>query len=52
MVPDKLVHRLTRDRGLALQLKAKLDEEGDGSLQILDHDAGVIHPLDGHFFTS
>jgi hypothetical protein len=46
--PDELVHPFTLDGCLALQFQAQLDEERDSSREILDHNAGVIHPVDRH----
>jgi hypothetical protein len=33
---------------LALQLESELDEELDRGREVVNHDADVIHPLDGH----
>ena len=46
--PGKLVHPFTLDCCLALQFQAQFDEERDGSREILDHDADVIHPAVRH----
>ena len=46
--PDELVHPFTLDRRLALQFQAQFDEERDGSREIIDHHADVIHALDRH----
>src|SRR4029453_15056501 len=46
--PDELVHPFTLDCCLALQFQAQFDEERDSSREILDHNAGVIHPVDRH----
>ena len=44
--PDELVHPFTLDCCLALQFQAQFDEERNSSREILDHNAGVIHPVD------
>ena len=46
--PDELVHPFALDGCLALQFQAQFDEERDRSREILDHNAGVIHPVDRH----
>jgi len=46
--PDELVHPFTLDCCLALQFQAQFDEERDSSREILDHNAGVIQPVDRH----
>ena len=46
--PDGAVHPRSLDRRLALQLHAKFDEERDGSLEVVDDDADVVHPLNRH----
>ena len=46
--PDELVHPFTLDCCLAVQFQAQFDEERDSSREILDHNAGVIHPVDRH----
>nr|WP_251041416.1 hypothetical protein [Arthrobacter sp. ISL-30] len=46
--PDELVHPFILDCCLALQFQAQFDEERDSSLEILDHNADVIHPVDRH----
>lgn len=43
--PDELIHPGTLDRGLALQLQARLDEEHDRRREILHHQANVIQPV-------
>jgi hypothetical protein len=45
---EEVVDPLTPDCCLALQLKAQFDEERDRSREILNHNAGVIHPVDRH----
>jgi hypothetical protein len=42
------IHPCTFDRPLALQLEAELDEERDRAREVVDHDAHVLHALDGH----
>src|SRR6202011_3195783 len=32
-----------------VELHAELDEEGDGSFEVVDHDTDMGHPLDRHF---
>jgi dihydrofolate reductase len=46
--PDELVDPFTLDCCLALQFQAQFDEKRDSSREILDHNAGVIHPVDRH----
>ena len=48
--PDDAVHppSLDRCRSLALHLQTELHEEGDGSLEVVDDDADVVHPLNRH----
>ena len=46
--PDDTVHPTSLDRHLALQLHTKFDKERNSSLKIVDNDAHVVHPLNGH----
>ena len=39
---------LPLDGGSPLELEAKLGEERNGGIEGLDHDAGVVHPLERH----
>jgi hypothetical protein len=32
----------------AIQFHAELSEERDGGVQVIDDDADVVHPLNGH----
>ena len=41
----RAVNPLSLDWRLALQLHAEFDEERHGRLQVVDHDADVVHPL-------
>jgi len=43
--PDGLVHPRPLDRRLAFQLHTERDEERLGSLEVLDNDEHVVHPL-------
>ena len=45
---DHAVHSGSLDRTLAFQLQTKLKEEGNGSLEVVDIDAYIVHPLDRH----
>jgi hypothetical protein len=42
------VHPTSLDRRLALQLHTKFDKERDSSLEVVDDDAHVVHPLNRH----
>ena len=42
------VHRRPFDGRLAFLLQAELDEERNGSRQVVDDDADVVHALDRH----
>src|SRR6266568_9648198 len=42
------VHPITVDRPLAEQLESELDEERRRGREVVDHDAHVLHALDGH----
>ncbi len=46
--PNDAVHPTSLDRHLALQLQTKFDKERDSTLEVVDNDADVIHPLDRH----
>ena len=43
--PDGLVHPRPLDRRLAFQLHTEFGEERFGSLEVLDNDENVVHPL-------
>ena len=47
--PDDAVHPLTLDGRLVLQFHAKFDKERNCSLEVIHHDADVVHPLNRHF---
>jgi hypothetical protein len=36
------------DRGAPFEREAELDEEVDGGIEVLDHDADVVHSFDCH----
>ena len=36
------------DWGAPLEVEAKLGEELNGGIDVFDHDADVVHTLDGH----
>jgi hypothetical protein len=47
--PDDAVHPIALDRCRAtVQLHAELDEERDSSLEVVDDDTDMVHPLDRH----
>src|SRR6195256_1516283 len=46
--PDGLVHPRPLDSRLPFQLHTELDEERFGSLEVLDNDENVVHPLKRH----
>jgi hypothetical protein len=46
--PHDAVHRAALDRPLALQLESKFDEELGCGREVINHDAHMVHPLDGH----
>ena len=46
--PDDAVHPTSLDRRLALQLQTKFDEERDRSVEVVDDDDDVVHPLNRH----
>jgi len=46
--PDDAVHPTSLDWRLALQLHTKFEKERDSSLEVVDNDADVVHPLDRH----
>ena len=46
--PDDAVHPTSLDWRLALQLQTKFDKERGSSLEVVDNDADVVHPLDRH----
>src|SRR2546423_5905605 len=50
--PNDLVHPTSLDWRLALQLHTKLDKERLRSLQVVDHNENVVHPLKRHILSS
>jgi hypothetical protein len=46
--PDGLVHRRPLDRRLPFQLHTEFGEERLGSLEVVDNDEDVVHPLNRH----
>ena len=46
--PDEAVHRRSLDRRLAVELQAKLEEERDRSVEVVDDDGDVVHPQNRH----
>jgi hypothetical protein len=46
--PDGAVRPEALDLRFALQLHAEFSEERDGSLEVVDDDADVVHPLNRH----
>jgi hypothetical protein len=46
--PVDAVHRAAFDGPLALQLESEFDEELGCGLEVVNHDADVLHPLDRH----
>src|SRR5215208_3709445 len=46
--PDDAVHPTPLVAGLALQLHAEFGEERFGSLEVVDNDENVVHPLNRH----
>src|SRR5215218_2497410 len=46
--PDGLVHPRPLDRDLSFQLHTELGEERFGSLEVVDNDENVVHPLNRH----
>ena len=46
--PDGLVHPRPLERRLAFQLHTEFGEERFGSLEVLDNDENVVHPLKRH----
>src|SRR2546421_6271739 len=46
--PDDAVHPTSLDGLLAFELHAELEEERNRSLEVVDNDADVVHPLDCH----
>jgi hypothetical protein len=47
--PDDTIRPTSLDWRLALQLHAKFDKERSSSLEVIDHDAHVLHALDRHW---
>ena len=47
--PDDAVHPTPLERRLAFQLHAEFGEERFGSLEVVDNDENVVHPLKRHF---
>ena len=45
---DGTVRPEALDLRLAFQFHAELGEESDGGIQVVDDDANVVHPLNGH----
>jgi len=50
--PDDAVHRRPLDLRLAFQLHAEFGEERFGSVEVVDNDEDVVHPLKGHVVVS
>ena len=48
--PHDPVHPAALDLPVALRLESELDEELRRGLEVVNHDADVIHPLDSHVF--
>jgi hypothetical protein len=46
--PDDAAHPVALDGRLAFQLHTEFGEERLGSLEVLDNDENVVHPLNGH----
>jgi hypothetical protein len=46
--PDDAVHPTALDLPLSLQLESEFDEERRRGLEVVDHDAHVLHALDRH----
>src|SRR5690606_26461251 len=46
--PGDALRPLPLDRGAPHEVEAELGEEIDRGIQVLDHDADVVHPLDAH----
>ncbi|MGW3407199.1 hypothetical protein [Streptomyces zhihengii] len=46
--PGALIGEAALDLPPALQFQAELQEERDGGVHVLDHDADVVHPLNRH----
>src|SRR3954453_3607056 len=46
--PDSAVHRRSLDRRLAFQFHAEFGEERFRSLEVVDNDENVVHPLKRH----
>ena len=46
--PDDAVHHTGRRRRLAFQLHAEFGEERFGTLEVVDNDENVVHPLNRH----
>src|SRR5437763_3856788 len=46
--PDDAVHPTPLDRRLAFQLHSEFGEERFGSLEVVDNDENVVHPLNRH----
>src|SRR5207247_4137616 len=46
--PDDAVHPTRLDRRLAFQLHTEFGEERFGSLEVVDNDENIVHPLDRH----
>ena len=46
--PDHAVHPTALDLPLSLQLESEFDEERRRGLEVVDHDAHVLHALDRH----
>ena len=50
--PDDAVHPGPLDRRLAFQLHTEFGEERFGSLEVVDNDENVVHPLNRHLARS
>src|SRR5215207_8180662 len=50
--PDDLIHRRPLVRRLAFQLHTEFGEERFGSLEVVDNDENVVHPLKRHIVVS
>ena len=45
---DDAVHRVALDLCLTLRFESELGEELNRGCEVVNHDADVVHPLDGH----
>ena len=46
--PGDAIGPIPFDWGAPLEFEAKFGEELDGGINVFDHDADVVHPLDCH----